>query len=111
MKMTSTGLARFLKSSSNLIEELWGDEVNIMGHTGMVPCSVSRSAVGGALSLGGDIPEAILKLRIKKANLPERPEHGKTLLTFEGRKWRVDEVQDSTKDEAWAVTCIPHNRG
>ena len=111
MKMTTTGLDRFLKSAAAAVEDLWGDQVAIQGVAIPVPCSVSRSAVGGAMSLGGDIPEAILKLRIKKQNLAAAPEHGKTLLTFEGRKWRVDEIQDSPKDEAWALTCVPHNRG
>ena len=109
MKMTSAGLARFAQASAAVVDEIWSDTVLISGQS--VACAVARGAVGGTMGLGGEIPDALLKVRILKANLVTAPIHGKTLLTFEGRTWRVDEVTNSEKDQAWALTCVPNNRG
>jgi hypothetical protein len=108
MNMSRAGLQSFLGRAAQLVESLWADEVTIASVA--IPCAVSRSAVGGEMVLGGHIPEAILKVQILKSNLETAPLHGKTLLTFEGKEWRVDEVHDSNHESAWALTCVPVNK-
>jgi len=107
MKMTLAGFRSFAQKAAAAVEELWGDEVVISGDT--IAAAVNRSAVGGAFGLGGEIPEAILKVRIQKTNFAGPPVAGKTLLTFEGGLWRVDEFQDSERDGSWALSCVPAN--
>lgn len=109
MKMTPGGLSRFSKAAAQVVEDLWSEGTALFDGQ-PVACAVSRGAVGGDMILGGEIPDALLKLRIRKANLQTPPLKNVTVFTFEDRKWRVDEVQDSYKDESWALTCIPANR-
>lgn len=105
MGMTRKGFRRFLGRAQGVLEELWGDEVEIGGV--MYPAAVSAVAAGGTMGLGGDVPEGAIAVRVRKVHLAGKPEHGKTVVVYGGRRWRVDEVRGHGVDGAWFLRCIP----
>lgn len=103
--MTRAGLTSFLQQSAEVIEELYGETVTINHEE--IQAAVSNPTEGGTLGLGVEALEAILKVRILKSRLPEKPAHGKDVLTFNGDDWRIDDVTDDRRGEAWLLTCMP----
>jgi hypothetical protein len=104
MKMTPLGVSEFMNSAVELSEALFGGVVTISGSD--YEAAVSTITEGGELSLGVEKIEAILRVRLRKALYPARPVHGSTLLTYEGRLWRVDEVTDDKIAKAWSLSCV-----
>ena len=105
MNMTRAGLSQFMDQANDLSEILFGETITIAGDN--ITAAVSHPTTGGQLGLGVETLEAMLKVRIQKKNLASAPVHSKTLLTFKGDLWRVDEVTDDRMGAAWVLTCIP----
>jgi hypothetical protein len=103
--MKRAGFQKFLKKSQDVLEEIWGDEINLGGT--LYPCAIASRRLGGTMGQGGNIKEGFLNLRIRKSVLPTKPEDGVTFFIHEGRRWRVDEVKDQSVDDVWALSCIP----
>lgn len=105
--MTRDGLRSFNDRASAQAAALWNESVVIDGRT--IHCAVSRGGLGGDMGLGGDIPEAILRVHLPMEEFaPDySPKHGETILEYEGKKWRVDEVGSTQNINYWPLTCVP----
>lgn len=105
MGMTRRGFKKFLANTQSVLDELWGGQVEIKGV--VYPAAVSAVSSGGTGGLGGDVPEGVVSIRIRKIHLPDRPKHGETLVRHDGFSWRVDDVRSHDVDEVWFLRCIP----
>lgn len=105
--MTREGLRSFNDLAAAQAAALHEESIVIDGRT--IFCAVSRGGLGGDMGLGGDIPEAILKVQlpIRHFGSDYRPVHGQTTLEYDGRTWRVDEVGSAQNLKYWPLTCVP----
>lgn len=103
--MKRAGFKRLITKAQDVLEEIWGDEVEVNGK--LYPAAVSAMGQGGTMGLGGDIPEGAIAVRIQKKHLTEKPRHGRTVLKYDGKRWRVDEVRGHKVDPVWFLRCIP----
>lgn len=103
--MDRASLVAFRSQLVEVEEEFWAGTVTIGGTD--YAATVKKPTEGGSLGLGREVLEAILKVRLKKSLYPTKPEHGSTLLTYDSKTWRVDEVTDDDLGASWYLTCIP----
>jgi hypothetical protein len=108
MRMNLAGLQRFHAVANPITEDLYGGVISINGGAALA-ASVSHPTEGGSLGLGVESLEAILKVRIRKALYATKPVHDVDLITYNGEKWRVDDVTDDRASATWYLTCLPAN--